>query len=193
VIYLIESDFSKPLQLHATIMEYETKTQMTETHVQTNLRWDPTYIRAIPGLLKLAGITLSLVCHIEPYISVSLGGRLSWQKKCSCPGVLCLRDGGPSSLEGTAYWGVVHFYCNDCLLGFPYIVGNVLGARNRKVPCHPLADDRVRLLCALVLLLLYSSSCFCSEGERYTICENYVKHGVSNILWHGIFVHASVD
>ena len=71
--------------------------------------------------------------------------------------------------------------------------GNVLGARNRKVSCHPLADDRVWLLCALVLLLLYSSSCFCSEGERYTICENYVKHGVSNILWHGIFVHASVD
>ena len=28
------SDFTKPLQLHATIMEYETKTQMTETHVQ---------------------------------------------------------------------------------------------------------------------------------------------------------------
>ena len=34
MIYLIGSDFSKPLQLHATIMEYETKTQMTETHVQ---------------------------------------------------------------------------------------------------------------------------------------------------------------
>merc|ERR1711972_35490 len=30
----------------------------------TNLRWDPTYIRAIPGLLKLAGITLSLVCFV---------------------------------------------------------------------------------------------------------------------------------
>ena len=34
MIYLIGSDFSKPLQPHATIMEYETKTQMTETHVQ---------------------------------------------------------------------------------------------------------------------------------------------------------------
>ena len=34
VIYFIGSDFIKPLQLHATIMEYETKTQMTETHVQ---------------------------------------------------------------------------------------------------------------------------------------------------------------
>ena len=63
--------------------------------------------------------------------------------------------------------------------------GNVLGACNRKVPCHPLADDRVRLLCALVLLLLYSSSCFCSEGGGYIICEHYVKHGVSKILWHG--------
>ena len=59
------------------------------------------------------------------HTSVSLRGKLSWQKKCSCAGVLCLRDGGSSSLEGTAYWGVVHFYCNDCLLGFPYIVGKL--------------------------------------------------------------------
>jgi len=97
------------------------------------------------------------------YTRNSGAAETSWDNAFT--GVLCLRDGGSSSLEGTAYWGVVHFYCNDCLLGFPYIVGNVLGARNRKVPCHPLADDRVRLLCALVLLLLYSSSCFCSEGR----------------------------
>ena len=45
-------------------MEYETKTQVTETHVQTNLRWDPGYIRTVPGGLKTAGVLLSLVCFI---------------------------------------------------------------------------------------------------------------------------------
>jgi hypothetical protein len=31
-------------------------TTITETHVQTNIRWDPNYIKTIPGGLKLAGI-----------------------------------------------------------------------------------------------------------------------------------------
>ena len=90
--------------------------------------------------------------------------------------------------------------------------GNVLGACNRKVPCHPLADDRVRLLCALVLLLLYSSSCFCSEGggyiicEQWTLCETWCEQDF--MAWASLFfdfdqfgsplltvivVHASVD
>lgn len=33
-----------------------TKTTITETHVQTNLRWDPNYIKTIPGILKLAAV-----------------------------------------------------------------------------------------------------------------------------------------
>ena len=45
-------------------MEYETKTQVTETHVQTNLRWDPGYIKTVPGGLKTAGVLLSLVCFL---------------------------------------------------------------------------------------------------------------------------------
>ena len=30
-----------------------TTTTVTETHVQTNIRWDPGYIRTIPGILKV--------------------------------------------------------------------------------------------------------------------------------------------
>ena len=33
-----------------------TSTTVTETHVQTNLRWDPGYIRTIPGMLKVAQV-----------------------------------------------------------------------------------------------------------------------------------------
>ena len=33
-----------------------TSTTVTETHVQTNLRWDPGYIRTIPGILKVAQV-----------------------------------------------------------------------------------------------------------------------------------------
>jgi len=35
-----------------------------ETHVQTNIRWDPNYIKTIPGGLKLAGIIINLVVFI---------------------------------------------------------------------------------------------------------------------------------
>ena len=159
VIYLIGSDFTKPLQLHATIMEYETKTQMTETHVQVvwididkenNETLDARKFRVEIqssnqwSLLSIDKSSLGPNVYsrnswaaetswdnaftglsYRACISILLGGKLRWQKKCSCPGVLCLRDGGPSSLEGTAYWGVVHFYCYDCLLGFPYIVGKL--------------------------------------------------------------------
>ena len=37
-----------------------TKTTITETHVQTNLRWDPSYIKSIPGALKLAAVVRKL-------------------------------------------------------------------------------------------------------------------------------------
>lgn len=41
-----------------------TKTTITETHVQTNLRWDPNYIKTIPGILKLAAVIINLVVFI---------------------------------------------------------------------------------------------------------------------------------
>ena len=100
-------------------------------------------------------------------------------------GVLCLcYDSTPSS-EGTTSGGVVCFHRHDCLLGFPCIngkspfihiyhtvSGDVFGARYRKVPRDPLADDRVWILCALVFLLLHSRPGFCSEGEAH-----YLKLG----------------
>ena len=39
-------------------MEYRTNTVITETHVQVNLRWDPSYIKTLPGGLK-AGVIVS--------------------------------------------------------------------------------------------------------------------------------------
>lgn len=40
-------------------MNFETTQTVTETHVQTNLRWDPGYIKSIPGALKLgAGVNI---------------------------------------------------------------------------------------------------------------------------------------
>lgn len=45
-------------------MNFETTQTVTETHVQTNLRWDPGYIKSIPGALKLGAGLLDLVCLI---------------------------------------------------------------------------------------------------------------------------------
>ena len=33
-----------------------TTTTITETHVQTNIRFDPTYVKTLPGALKLAAV-----------------------------------------------------------------------------------------------------------------------------------------
>ena len=33
-----------------------TTTTVTETHVQTNLRWDPSYVKTIPGMLKAGAV-----------------------------------------------------------------------------------------------------------------------------------------
>lgn len=30
--------------------------KITETHLQTNIRWDPSYLKSIPGMLKLAAV-----------------------------------------------------------------------------------------------------------------------------------------
>ncbi len=41
-----------------------TTTTVTETHVQTNLRWDPGYVRTIPGILKVVQVVLNLIAFI---------------------------------------------------------------------------------------------------------------------------------
>ena len=41
-----------------------TTTTITETHVQTNLRWDPSYVRTLPGALKCAAVALDLIGFI---------------------------------------------------------------------------------------------------------------------------------
>ena len=33
-------------------MEFQTNTTVTETHVQVNLRWDPGYVKTLPGAIK---------------------------------------------------------------------------------------------------------------------------------------------
>lgn len=45
-------------------MEYRTNTVITETHVQVNLRWDPSYIKTLPGGLKAGVIATNLLGFI---------------------------------------------------------------------------------------------------------------------------------
>lgn len=46
-------------------MNFESHTQVvSETHVQTNIRWDPGYILTLPGALKSAAVILDIVCLI---------------------------------------------------------------------------------------------------------------------------------
>lgn len=46
-----------------------TTVQTSSTTVETSLRFDPAYIRTIPGILKLAEI---VSCHIIKIISIGL-------------------------------------------------------------------------------------------------------------------------
>merc|ERR1712150_39040 len=39
-------------------------TTITETHVQTNIRFDPSYVKTLPGALKLTAVTLNLIVFI---------------------------------------------------------------------------------------------------------------------------------
>ena len=45
-------------------MEFQTSTQMTETHVQVNLRWDISYIKTIPGILKCVAL-VGRIDHLQ--------------------------------------------------------------------------------------------------------------------------------
>ena len=47
-----------------------TTTTITETHVQTNLRFDPSYVKTLPGALKLAAVvrTYSRILNLSPLI-----------------------------------------------------------------------------------------------------------------------------
>ena len=37
-------------------MEFQTNTTVSETHVQVNLRWDPGYVKTLPGALKVVAV-----------------------------------------------------------------------------------------------------------------------------------------
>ena len=41
-----------------------TTTTITETHVQTNIRFDPSYVKTIPGALKLAAVVSNYISKI---------------------------------------------------------------------------------------------------------------------------------
>jgi len=45
-------------------MEFQTQTQITETHVQVNLRWDPGYLKTLPGGLKAGALVTNLLGFI---------------------------------------------------------------------------------------------------------------------------------
>ena len=39
-------------------------TTITETHVQTNIRFDPSYVKTIPGALKLAAVVSNYISKV---------------------------------------------------------------------------------------------------------------------------------
>ena len=41
-----------------------TTTTITETHVQTNIRFDPSYVKTIPGALKLAAVVSNYISKV---------------------------------------------------------------------------------------------------------------------------------
>jgi len=45
-------------------MEFQTNTTITETHVQVNLRWDPSYVKTVPGILKCLVLVTNLIGFI---------------------------------------------------------------------------------------------------------------------------------
>ena len=55
-----------------------TTTTITETHVQTNIRFDPSYVKTIPGALKLAAVVSN---YISKVTSILLMGRNDLQSK----------------------------------------------------------------------------------------------------------------
>ena len=44
------------------MMEFQTNTTVSETHVQVNLRWDPGYVQTLPGALKVVAV---VSCHYD--------------------------------------------------------------------------------------------------------------------------------
>ena len=46
-----------------------TTTTITETHVQTNIRFDPTYVKTLPGALKLAAVVRIVIEFSEGVIN----------------------------------------------------------------------------------------------------------------------------
>ena len=67
-----------------------TTTTITETHVQTNLRFDPSYVKTLPGALKLAAVVRTsysliecllfiLSCRSEKPISRPIGREIDFR------------------------------------------------------------------------------------------------------------------
>ena len=67
----------------------------------------------------------------------------------------------------TAFWVSLVLMVRPFIHIYHSVSGDVFGARYRKVPRDPLADDRVWILCALVFLLLHSRPGLCSQGEAH--------------------------
>ncbi len=49
---------------------YSTTTTTTATTVTTNIRFDPSYIRTIPGILKIVALVSIPIHHCRPLVTV---------------------------------------------------------------------------------------------------------------------------
>ena len=116
-------------------MEFQTNTTITETHVQVNLRWDASYVKTVPGILKclvLVRNIVSLLYNNITYLMFVVGDQ---------PDRICLYHVLLTLLQRTASGGVVRVCGHDGLLGQPGHSLHVPLPRHGEVPRDSLADD----------------------------------------------------
>lgn len=155
-------------------MEFQTNTTVSETHVQVNLRWDPGYVKTLPGALKVVAV---VSCHYDlayerQFVFISAGEYSGFY----------LRDVRLTLLQGAGSWRVVCICLDDRILGQPGVPDNVPHPRHGEVPCHSLAHDRVWVLCSLDVLLFFCSTGSCSTGGLFLQLRFYTGEFTTTIF-----------
>ena len=70
----------------------------------------------------------------------------------------------------TAFWVSLVLMVRPFIHIYHTVSGDVFGARYRKVPCDPLADDRVWILCLVDIFLFLSRASRGCRGDYEVQC-----------------------
>ena len=114
------------------MMEFQTNTIITETHVQVNLRWDPKYLKTTPGVIKAVVIVSderTLRRNVIFNVSVD---KYSWVYLCDVVNTI---------LQRTTCRRMVCVRVHDRPLGHPGAAVDVPVPRHGEVPRDTLAHD----------------------------------------------------